>query len=66
MKRKIALLGILLAVIMVLTGCVYYGSDGYYEAPYGYGYFTYGPAPHYPYGYHRPPGHGRDWGRYHH
>jgi len=66
MNRKIAFLGILLAVIMVLTGCVYYGSDGYYGAPHSYGYFTYGPAPHYPYGYHHPYGHGRDWGRYHH
>ena len=66
MNRKIALLGILLGIIMVLTGCVYYGGHGYYGAPYGYGYVSYRPAPHYPYGYHQRHGHGRDWGRYHH
>ena len=64
MKRKIALVGILIVVIMVLTGCVYYGGHSHYGAPYSYGYFTYGPAPHHPYGDHHRHGHGGDWGRY--
>jgi hypothetical protein len=44
-KKKIAALGIVLLIGLLLTGCVgYYGGDGYYDYPYydsGYRYYGY-------------------------
>ncbi len=56
---KTVLAGVFLVMIMLLTGCVYYGggygypAGPYYVGPGSYGGYGYGPYP-YGYGYYRP------------
>ena len=56
-KKRIVILGIVLLIGLMLTGCAgYYGGYGYYDYPYNnYGYGYYG----YPYYY------GHEWGEHH-
>jgi hypothetical protein len=62
-RKKIFLLGTVLLIGLMLTGCVgYYGGYGYYDYPhynYGYGYYGY---PHYR--WHEQGEHHREFGEH--
>ncbi len=56
MDRKIALFGMILLLVLMLSGCAFYGGYGDSGYPYGYGY----------YGYYRDYPHGDYYGHRHH
>ena len=74
-KKKIVILGIVLLIGLMLSGCAgYYGGYGYYDFPYNnYGYYSY-PYNNDGYGYygylyyygHEWREHHREFGEHHH
>ena len=61
MNKKLVLVGILLLVGLMLSGCVSVGGFGYGYGRYDYGYRYPHSDGYYNYGYERPYGNHRDW-----
>jgi hypothetical protein len=68
MEFKLLLIGAVLVLLLLLSGCAWDAGEGYYSSPYGYNYdigYYYGGPVYHAY-YHGDYDHDRDHDRYYH